>query len=197
MINKAKADIFEQVYEDHIENEENNFPVFLDGTDTHLAPYLPTSKRSVIEALSLVNVTSNDTVLDLGSGDGRFVIGAALLFDVAKAVGIEIDSDLAAQSNQIAFQCNIQHKVQFICGDLLEEAKTFEDSLNEPSYSSPFTIVIAFLLPEAEDNAQLRELILSYYHRGARIVAIVFDLANIPGMKLIAHHESTWVYHKG
>ena len=40
-------------------------------------PYVPTPQQVVDEMLRVANVTRNDFVVDLGSGDGRIVITAA------------------------------------------------------------------------------------------------------------------------
>lgn len=41
------------------------------------APYLPTRKKQVYQALDLLNLTKGDTFVDLGSGDGAVIVEAA------------------------------------------------------------------------------------------------------------------------
>lgn len=41
------------------------------------APWLPVRKRDIADACSLVEIGSSDTVVDLGSGDGRLLLEAA------------------------------------------------------------------------------------------------------------------------
>ena len=57
--------------------------------------YVPTPQPVVDAMLQLAQVTSNDVVYDLGSGDGRIVILGAQKYG-AQAVGIELDPKLIA-----------------------------------------------------------------------------------------------------
>lgn len=57
------------------------------------APYLPTLKSQQQQALDLLNLKKGQTLLDLGSGDGRLLIAAAKRG--IKCVGIEANPFLA------------------------------------------------------------------------------------------------------
>jgi len=52
-------------------------------------PSVPTKQERIRKALKLVNLQPNETIYDLGAGDGRVLLIAAREFN-AKAVGIEI-----------------------------------------------------------------------------------------------------------
>jgi predicted RNA methylase len=54
------------------------------------APWLPTPKKKVRAMLELAEVSPQDTVFDIGSGDGRIITMAAKEFG-ATSVGIEMD----------------------------------------------------------------------------------------------------------
>ena len=54
------------------------------------AEFLPTSMKTVRRMLSMAEVTTDDVLFDLGSGDGRTIITASKEFG-AKSVGIEAD----------------------------------------------------------------------------------------------------------
>ncbi|MCE9586371.1 hypothetical protein K8R04_03575 [Candidatus Uhrbacteria bacterium] len=41
------------------------------------APWLPSRRRDIPDGFALVDITSADTVIDLGSGDGRLLVEAA------------------------------------------------------------------------------------------------------------------------
>ena len=41
------------------------------------APWLPLRRRDIPDGFSLVDITSSDVVIDLGSGDGRILAEAA------------------------------------------------------------------------------------------------------------------------
>src|SRR5690606_33679436 len=62
-------------------------------------PYLPSTPVAVEEMLRLADVKPSDVVLDLGSGDGRIPITAALAFG-ARGRGVDIDPVLVAQANE-------------------------------------------------------------------------------------------------
>ena len=82
--------------------------------DIHFTP----TRHNIADAmLRLANVTADDVVYDLGSGDGRIPVIAAQKYG-AKAVGIEINPDLVEISWQIANQAEVANKVSFIVGDL-------------------------------------------------------------------------------
>src|SRR3982750_1931883 len=55
-----------------------------------LAPDVPMPQDVVMRMLTFAGVTRDDTVYDIGSGDGRIVIAAAKKYG-ARSVGIEID----------------------------------------------------------------------------------------------------------
>ena len=72
------------------------------------APYVPTNKKRVKTMIEMAQVASTDTVLDLGSGDGRIVLTAAPF--AQKVIGIEINPLLyywstwkARKKNNISF----------------------------------------------------------------------------------------------
>ena len=54
------------------------------------APWLPTPISKVKAMLEFANVNPNDTLYDLGSGDGRIIVMAAKDFG-AQSIGIEVD----------------------------------------------------------------------------------------------------------
>src|SRR5436305_14915017 len=67
--------------------------------------------------LTLAQVTRDDVVFDLGSGDGRIVVLAAQKYG-ARGVGIEIDHRLVELSRTVAREGEAADRVTFIEGDL-------------------------------------------------------------------------------
>jgi SAM-dependent methyltransferase len=122
--------------------------------------YVP-SPQSVVDAmLELAQVTANDVVYDLGSGDGRIPITAAQRYG-ARGVGIEIEQRLVAESNDNAKKAHVADRVTFIHGNLFEADIT------------PATVVILFLLPRMLD--ELRPTLQRDLRPGARVVAHGYD----------------------
>jgi SAM-dependent methyltransferase len=80
------------------------------------AVYVPTPNDVVTAMLDAATVTKDDTVFDLGSGDGRIVIAAGKLG--AKAVGYEIDLLLVRDSRAAIEKAGLQEQVKIAPGDL-------------------------------------------------------------------------------
>jgi predicted O-methyltransferase YrrM len=130
-----------------------------------LAPYVGTPLRVMDRMLELANIKPGDTVYDLGCGDGRIVIAAALRYK-AKAVGVEISPKLAAQATSAIEKAGLSGRAHIIQGDLLQADLTGADVV---------TIYLATQL-----NAELRPRLEKYLHAGARVVS--HDYA-VPGWK--------------
>ena len=122
-------------------------------------PFVPTPQVVVDEMLRLAGVTSKDIVYDLGSGDGRIVITAALKFG-ATAVGIELDTHLIYQSEESARQANVVERVKFLQQDF------FKTDFSQAS------VVTMYLLPGVMKRLRERMLQLK---PGTRLVAHDFD----------------------
>lgn len=192
-------DTFLRVYKDaddkaHDEAESAPFPAYLEEEvdERNLAPFCPTSARRVLEALDMAKVDEGDLLLDLGSGDGRFCTAAAAVYGARKAVGIETDGELVERSRHLATRVLGENeermkRLEFIHGDLLTVVQT-----DEELRSTAWTVIVVFLLPDHTDK--FADLLLYHYHRGARIVSLVFNLNEIPGLQLIASHEPDGIY---
>lgn len=74
------------------------------------AVYYPTKPEVVNKMLELANVTGRDTVVDLGSGDGRILIAAAKLG--AKAIGYENDPVLVWESRKNIKKAGFSEKAE-------------------------------------------------------------------------------------
>ncbi|KAI7907709.1 S-adenosyl-L-methionine-dependent methyltransferase [Cokeromyces recurvatus] len=183
---------FLQVYGDadnriYDESAEDPFPAYIDDVDTSLAPFCPTSAKRVLKALNMVKIGSHDVLIDLGSGDGRFVTAAVSEFGASKAVGIESDEKLVETSKTLSKQILLpdeENKVSFILGDLLDLPKIVHD-IN-------WTVIIVFLLPDHTDK--FADFLLKHYRNGARIVSLVFNLNEISELNLIASDEPDGIY---
>ena len=122
--------------------------------------YVPTHETVVDAMLEVANVSANDVLYDLGSGDGRIPITAAKQFG-ARGVGIDIDPYRIAQANENLKGSGVEAKVTFIQGDL------FEQDL------SPATVITLYLLPELNRKLQPKLLKLK---PGTRIVSHDFGM---------------------
>jgi SAM-dependent methyltransferase len=130
-----------------------------------LAPYIPTPQDVVDRMLEVAQVTSKDTVYDLGCGDGRIVITAAKKFG-AHGVGIDIDKDRIAESRRNARDAGVASLVRFEQGDILN------------ADVSGATVVTLYLVSSA--NLKLRPLLTKQLQPGSRIVSHAFGMGDWP-----------------
>jgi len=119
-------------------------------------PFITTPDEVVERMLRLANTTSADTVIDLGSGDGRLVITAALKYG-AQGFGVEIDPRLVARSNESARRAGVSDRVKFLQQDLFQTDFRAAD------------VLTLYLLPDV--NLALRPKILADLKPGARVVS--------------------------
>ncbi len=123
--------------------------------------YVPTPQPVVDAMLQLAQVTSNDVVYDLGSGDGRIVITAAKRYG-ARGVGIEIDPALVRQAQENAVAAGVGDRVRFVTENL------FTADLREA------TVVTLYLLQSI--NERLRPKLVRELTPGTRVVSHVFSM---------------------
>jgi SAM-dependent methyltransferase len=92
-----------------------------DGTPVRTieVPFVVTPNDIVTTMLDLAEVTSKDTVFDLGCGDGRIVIAAAKQRG-ARGVGVEIDEKLVETARVDAVRAGVADRVRIDQGDLFE-----------------------------------------------------------------------------
>jgi len=122
--------------------------------DDGSVPFVVTPMEVVSRMLQLAEVGPGDTVIDLGSGDGRIVIEAAKRG--ARGVGIELDKSLVAAATQNARAAGVADRARFEARDLFA------------ADISAATVVTIYLLPEL--NARLLPKLLALAP-GTRIVS--------------------------
>lgn len=127
-------------------------------------PFIATPDHVTLAMLELAKVGPRDTVLDLGSGDGRIVITAAKRFG-ARGLGVELSPELVQRSRDHARQAGVEHRVEFRVQDL------FQTDLRQAS------VITMYLLPEV--NLQLRPALLRLAP-GTRIVSHDWDMGDWP-----------------
>ncbi|MFH0749100.1 MAG: methyltransferase domain-containing protein [Candidatus Bathyarchaeota archaeon] len=83
-----------------------------------LAPFVASPPNVVTEMLQLANIKRDETLFDLGCGDGRIILEAATKFG-AKAVGVELDEGRYRNCVKRVQEAHLENRVQVIYGDLL------------------------------------------------------------------------------
>jgi hypothetical protein len=121
--------------------------------------WVPTPQVVVDNMLDMAQVTPQDFVMDLGSGDGRTVITAAKRG--ATAMGVEYNPDMVALSKVNAAKAGVADKATFVQGDLFQTDYT------------KATVITMFLLTSI--NMKLRPVLLDL-KPGTRIVSNSFGM---------------------
>ena len=121
--------------------------------------WLPAELIMVNKMMELARAGPGDVVVDLGSGDGRTVIGAAR--HGARGIGVEFNPDLVEHSRRNAEKEGVADRVNFVHQDL------FEFDLNQVS------VITLFLLPSI--NLKLRPAILNL-KPGTRVIGNTFTM---------------------
>jgi len=123
--------------------------------------WVPTPQPLIDRMLDMAQLTPEDRLVDLGSGDGRLVITAAQRG--ASARGIEFNPDLVELSRREARAQGVANRVSF------EQADIFESDFSDA------TVVTLFLLPTL--NTRLRPILFDM-QPGTRIVTNTFNLGD-------------------
>ena len=138
--------------------------------------WVPTPPALVETMLDLAHLTADDRLVDLGSGDGVFVIAAARRG--ARAWGVEYDGRLVEYSKRKAKEAGVASRTKFVRGDIFKT--DFSDA----------TVVTTFLLPSM--NFRLRATFLAM-KPGTRIVANTFGIGDWePEEKVTIHPCERW-----
>ena len=106
------------------------------GVGRSLSVYEPSRMEVVDAVIDLLALGQGDTLVDIGSGDGRFVVAAARAG--AAAVGIERQGPLVARSRDNARMAGVGFRARFV----------HADAMTLPSVVSRATVVTMFLTPE-------------------------------------------------
>jgi cyclopropane fatty-acyl-phospholipid synthase-like methyltransferase len=109
--------------------------------------------------LQFANVKPGETVVDLGSGDGRVLIAAAREFD-AKAIGVEIDPLRSFISQLTLRVLGLQGRAQVL------RANLFDADLSQAD------VVTIYLLPKVYDR--LIPKLRAELKPGARVVTLTY-----------------------
>ena len=138
------------------------------------AGYDPTPMHRVRKMLDLAEVDKDDTVYDLGSGDGRIVIAAARYYG-ARAVGIEIDPFRYIFALFSAIFTNTKKRITLKYGSMY-------------AYNISRASVVTLFLYQPTNN-KLKQKLLDELTQGARVVTYMWTFDGWQYTKCIPEHE--------
>jgi SAM-dependent methyltransferase len=124
------------------------------------APYVPTPPRVVEAVLKMARVTREDIVYDLGCGDGRIPIAAALTYG-ARGVGVDLDPKRIEEATENAKAAGVTGKVRFAAENVFDT--DFRDA------------TVVFLYMSLDVNQRLMPK-LKALKPGTRVISRVFDM---------------------
>jgi tRNA G37 N-methylase Trm5 len=122
----------------------------------YIAPFVTTPQEVVDRMLEVAQISPGDLLYDLGAGDGRIVITAAMRYG-AKSVGFEIDPTLVTLSRRNIREAGAEHL-----------AEIREEDIRNVDLS-PASVVTMYLYPAA--NLRLRAAIRRQLKAGSRVVS--------------------------
>lgn len=138
---------------------------YFNKTTDNGAPWVPMEADVVERVLKMADVKEGDTFYELGSGDGRLVLAAAI--KGANAVGIEIDKWRVLYSRFWIWFLRLGDKAKIIEKDIFEQS--YEDA----------TVVCLYLLQET--NEKIQKKLEKELKPGTRVISVAFTF---PGWKL-------------
>lgn len=130
-----------------------------------LAPYVATPDDVVDRMLRLAGTSPGDVVYDLGCGDGRVPIRAALAYG-ARGVGVDIEPYWVEEARRNASAAGVGSLVRF------EQADALDSDL------SLATVVVLYLVPWSTQLAADR--VFAQARPGTRIVSHGFPIESRP-----------------
>jgi len=125
-------------------------------------PFVPTPHTLVQKMLDLAHVTASDYLIDLGCGDGRIAVAAALRG--ARALGVDLDPLRIQEAAAAARIAGVEARARFHRQDLFRT----------PIYDA--SVVALYLLPHI--NIALRPRLLTELRPGARVVSHAFNMGD-------------------
>lgn len=119
-------------------------------------PWVPTSIQVVNQMMEMAEVSPEDVVYDLGCGDGRMVLSAAMRYH-ARAVGIEIDPLRYVWCQFLITLLGQRKRIRIIFGNF------FNKDLSEAN------VVMCYLMPDA--LSKLEKKFRQELRSGTRVVS--------------------------
>ncbi len=161
--------------------EAESGPDFVDTFPDILAPFVPTPPDVVERMLELANTGGDDFVIDLGCGDGRVLITAALKYG-ARGLGVDVVPFHVAESAENAKSAGVDHLVTF----RLQDASSVD--------LSDANVITLYLVEWSTDRLKAR--IQSQAKPGTRIVSHSFPMTNWEPNKYEEFIDSEGTLHK-
>lgn len=128
------------------------------------SPFVGSNPENVRRMVDLAAPRSGETVIDLGSGDGRIVFAAVKDRPGVHGLGVDINAELVQKSNAAARAQGLGDRVQFM------HQNAFDADIGKVD------VIFMWLFPEL--MRLLRPKILAQARPGTRVVVATWDLGS-------------------
>lgn len=126
--------------------------------------FVGSAPATVDRMVRMAGLRDRESVMDLGSGDGRIVFAAAQSNDTVRGIGVDIDGRLVGQSNEQAEKLNIADRVKFL------HQNAFDADLSEVD------VIFMWFFPELMRLVRVK--ILEQAKPGTRVVAALWGFGS-------------------
>ena len=126
--------------------------------------FVGSAPENVDRMIKLAELRDDDVVIDLGSGDGRIVLGAVRSNSKVRGWGVDIDEKLVRESNAEAKKSGLSDRVQFFQRDV------FDADLRSA------TVIMMWMWPEMQ--RMLRTKILHEATPGTRVITNIWGMGD-------------------
>jgi SAM-dependent methyltransferase len=151
-------------------------------TPHSVAPFVPTPPNVIQYMLQLGKATPDDTLYDLGCGDGRILFTAVEEFDVKQAVGYDLNASMCEATQKKINDKGLKDRIKVVNGNF------FHADL------SPATFVTLYLTTSG--NSKLRPKMEEELREGSRVVSHDFPIhdwttvkADAPSHYVVGSHK--------
>lgn len=128
--------------------------------------FVGSDPKTVERMVKLAALRDGETVMDLGSGDGRIIFAAAQSNSSVRGIGVDIDAKLVQQATTQAEQLGLSDRVRF------EHRNAFDADL------SNVDVIFMWFFPEL--MRLIRVKILDQARPGTRVVAPLWGFGSWP-----------------
>jgi len=130
------------------------------------SPFVGSNPDNVRRMVALADLRAGDTVIDLGSGDGRIVFAALAAHPAVRGIGVDINLELVQKANAAARERGVADRVRFL------HQNAFDAELAQVD------VIFMWLFPEL--MRLLRPKILAQAKPGTRVIVATWDLGSWP-----------------
>lgn len=144
-------------------------------------PYYPSRYDVIRELLKFYVPKSGERILELGSGDARFIRSIAKLYDDIHAVGVEINQELVNEARRRVLREGLDDRVTIVRGDLFKYPIDNSDT------------IYVYLTRDA--LARLKQKFEKFLMKDGKIISLDFG---VPGLRpsYVLKIDTPYIKHK-